>query len=96
MFFRGWVHVLLGTEQGIHLDNFQLKLKFKLGFNKLTVNGTKSSEVVHSDLGDHSDGGGGGYSDLVGSFRFAGSVVEVKCLSASGFKTILSEAKLQK
>ena len=94
MFFRGWVHVLLGTQQGIHLDNFQLKLKFKLGFNKLTVNGTKSSEVVHSDLGDHSDGEGA--FRLVGSFRFADSVVEVKCLFASGFKTILSEAKLQK
>ena len=66
MFFRGWVHVLLGTQQGIHLDNFQLKLKFKLGFNKLTVNGTKSSEIVHSDLGDHSDGGG--------AFRFSGVI----------------------
>ena len=35
----------------------------------------------------------GGCSDLGGSFMFAGSVMEVKCLSASGIKTILSEAK---
>ena len=52
------------------------------------MNGTKSSEALHSDLGGHSDFGG--------SLRFAGSVVEVKCLSASSIKTILSEAKLQK
>ena len=44
----------------------------------------------------HSDLGGlfrfrGDHSDLGGLFRLAGSVVEVKCLSASGIKTIFSE-----
>ena len=36
------------------------------------------------------------HSDLGGLLRFAGSAVKVKCLFASGIKTILSEAKLHK
>ena len=75
------------------------------GRKKLTINGTKSSKALHSNLGwGNSDLGGSftfmgsfrvGVSFRLGiiqirgpfrfreSIRFAGSVAEVKCLSAS-------------
>ena len=72
----------------VHVKGCELQM-----FNKLTMNGTKSSEALHSDLGGNSDSVGhsdlGGYSDLGVSFRFAGSIVEMKCLSALGIKTMI-------